>query len=220
VGSGPRVAVAAFRKFSFVSGIVIRRRRAEEARTDLWDGSEMYQMFIGCRLIASGSALLEADLSTIRKDITVPHEGVDSFTLKPRESLRGIPVQSIPVTRVAALVVAAIEPYLASARQRTLAILMIQYYGFLVPYWLLTYRRVQSWRYAAGVARAFAPSRSLAACRVPLLSRVVAWLAFAAASIVGLGVPVTTSAWLFHPARRAARAAANLGRPLVRADRS
>ena len=220
VGSGPRVAVSTFRKFSFVSGIVLRRRQAERARTDAWDGSEMYQMYVGCRVIASGGDLLEADLSTVRKDIGVAGEGVDSFAIRPRQALRGIPVQSIPVTQVAALVVSAIEPYLTTARQRTLAGLMIQYYGFLYPYWLLTYRRVQSWRYAAGVARAFAPSRSLSACSVPLPVRAIAWMSFAIASIVGLAVPVTTSAWLFHPARRAARAAANLGRPLVRAGRS
>ena len=220
VGSGPRVAVATFRKFSFVSGIVFRRREAERARTEAWDGSEMYQMYVGCRMIASGGDLLEADLSTIRKDIAVAGEGVDSFARKPREALRGIPVQSIPVTRVAALVVSAIEPYLTTARQRTLAALMIQYYGFLYPYWLLTYRRVQSWRYAAGVARAFAPSRSLSACSVPLPSRALAWMSFLVSSIVGLAVPLTTSAWLFQPARWAARTAANLGRPLVRAGRS
>jgi hypothetical protein len=219
-GRGPRVAVATFRKFSFVSGIVLRRQRAELARTEAWDGSEMYQMFIGCRLIAAGGDLLEADLSTIRKDISVPGEGVDSFAMKPKLPLRGMPVQPIPVTRLAALVVAAIEPRLTTARRRTLASLMIQYYGFLFPYWLLTYRRVQSWRYAAGVARAFAPSRSLPACKIPLSSRAIAWMFFTVSSIAGLAVPVATSAWLFQPARRAARAAADLGRPLVRAGRS
>ncbi len=82
VGFGPRAAVAAFRKFSFVSGIVLRRRQAGLARTDAWDGTEMYQMYVGCRMIASGGGLLEADLSTIRKDISVPGEGVDSFAAK------------------------------------------------------------------------------------------------------------------------------------------
>jgi glycosyltransferase involved in cell wall biosynthesis len=219
-GFGPRVAVAAFRRFSFVSGIVLRRRPAELAWTDAWDGTEMYQMYVGCRMIASGGGLLEADVSTVRKDIRVPGEGVDSFAAKPRQTLRGIPVQPIPVSRVAALVVSAIEPHIASERQRTLGSLMLQYYGFLYPYWLFVYRRVQSWRYAAGVARAFVPSRSLAGSNVPMLMRAVAWASFAASTAIGLTVPATTSTWLFLPARRAARAAANLGRPAVRAGRS
>jgi glycosyltransferase involved in cell wall biosynthesis len=179
-GFGPRTAASVFRKFSFVSGIVLRRRHAELAWTDAWDGTEMYQMFVGCRMIASGGGLLEADLSTIRKDIRVPGEAVDSFAAKPRQVLRGVPVQPIPVSRVAALVVSAIEPYVASDRRRTFLSLMVQYYGFLYPYWLFVYRRVQSWQYAAGVARAFIPSRSLAGSRVPALARVVAWISFPA----------------------------------------
>ena len=219
-GFGPRTAVSVFRKFSFVSGIVLRRRHAELAWTDAWDGTEMYQMYIGCRMIASGGGILEADLSTIRKDIRVPGEGVDSFAAKPRQTLRGIPVQPIPVSRVVALVVSAIEPHIVSGRLHTLSSLMIQYYGFLYPYWLLVYRRVQSWRYAAGVARAFVPSRSMAGSNVPPLTWAVAWTCFVISTVVGLTVPVTTSTWLFRPAQRAARAAANLGRPAVRAGRS
>jgi hypothetical protein len=97
---------------------------------------------------------------------------------------------------------------------------MVQYYGFLYPYWLFVYRRVQSWQYAAGVARAFMPSRSLAGCHVPALARAVAWISFAASTAIGLTVPSATSTWLFRPAQRAARAAANLGQPAVRAGRS
>lgn len=218
-GSGPRVAVAAFRKFSFVSGVVIRREPADRARTDAWDGSEMYQMYIGCRVIASGGALLEADLTTIRKDIRIAGEDVDSFATRPRQALAGIPVQPIPVSRVVALVASAIEPYLGAGRQWTLASLMVQYFGFLYPYWLFVYRRVQSWRYAAGVARAFVPTRSLAGARITMLATVAAWTCFAGATVVGLCVPVTASSALFRPARRAARAAASLGRPAVRAGR-
>jgi glycosyltransferase involved in cell wall biosynthesis len=219
VGTGPRAAVSVFRKFSFVSGIVLRRRLAELARTDAWDGTEMYQMYVGCRMIAAGGGVLESDLSTIRKDIRVAGEDVDSFSRKPRQVLHGIPVQSIPVSRVAALVVSAIESHLAAERQRTLAGLMVQYYGFLYPYWLFVYRRVQSWRFAAGVARAFVPSRSLAGSNVPALTRAVAWTCFVASTIVGLLVPATTSAVLFRPAQRAARTAANLGRPAARTGR-
>jgi glycosyltransferase involved in cell wall biosynthesis len=218
-GHGPRAAVAAFRKFSFVSGVVLRRREAEIVRTEAWDGTEMYQMYVGCRIIAAGGVLLEMDLSTIRKDIKVSGEDVDSFAVRPREQFRGVPVRAIPVTRVAALVTAAIEPHLTSQRERTLAGLMVQYYGFLYPYWLLVYRRVQSWRYAAGVARAFMPTRSLAGAPVTPLSRLVAWMCFAAATFIGLSVPAKSSGVLFRPAQRVARAAANFGRPAVKPGR-
>src|ERR1700680_3731619 len=49
-GAGPEVAVRAFRNFSFVSGILLRREPSQALATDRWDGVDMYQMYIGCRL--------------------------------------------------------------------------------------------------------------------------------------------------------------------------
>ena len=46
-------AVRAFRHFSFVSGVVLDGPAARKMATDKWDGSEMYQMFLGCRMIAA-----------------------------------------------------------------------------------------------------------------------------------------------------------------------
>jgi hypothetical protein len=97
--------------------------------------------------------------------------------------------------------------------------LVVQYYGFLCPYWLLVYRRLQSWRYAAGLARAFAPSRSLRVPDLPWSVRAGAWLVFVAAATAGLCVPVRASAYLFAPARRLARAAASLGGRVAEAGR-
>src|SRR5262245_25558696 len=82
-GAGPRVAAAHFRNFSFVSGVVLEREPAQAVATDRWDGSEMYQTFIGCRLIASGRPLLELEQVLFRKDVRVPGEGVDSYATRP-----------------------------------------------------------------------------------------------------------------------------------------
>ena len=219
VAGSPDAAVRSFRKFSFVSGIVLDRVSAERAQTEAWDGSEMYQMYVGCRVIAAGAGLLELDLSTIRKDIQISGEAVDAFTRRPREVVRGVPAQPLPITRVAALVADAIGPYLTTARRRVLLRLVVQYYGFLCPYWVLVYRRVQSWRYAAGVARAFAPSASFQVKPVPLSVRAAAWALFLASSFAALVAPVRASDYLFRPARRLARAASEMGR-VVEAERT
>ena len=58
-GSGPGIAVSRFRNFSFVSAVLLRTDRAKAHTTNKWDGSEMYQMYIGCRILAEGYSLLE-----------------------------------------------------------------------------------------------------------------------------------------------------------------
>lgn len=57
LGAGPEVAAANFRNYSFVSGVLLDRAAALRHRTESWDGSEMYQMYLGTRIVAEGRSL-------------------------------------------------------------------------------------------------------------------------------------------------------------------
>lgn len=83
LGAGPDVAVANFRNFSFVSGILLLRAGVQKHATDKWDGSEMYQMYLGCRILAEGGRLLGIDAVAVLKDIEIPGEQVDSYARQP-----------------------------------------------------------------------------------------------------------------------------------------
>jgi len=188
-GSGPELAAGSFRKFSFVSGVVLATSRAQATSTAKWDGSEMYQMYIGTRLIAEGGVLLESDLVTVRKDIQVDGETVDSYARK-KSVERGIPEQRIPLVTNARLVIDALGPHLPRRRFKILLGVLVQYFGLLYPYWLLEYRRVRSWRYAAGVSRAMRPGKSLDNVPLSGTERACAALLYAVSTIVGLTAPL------------------------------
>ncbi len=205
IGAGPAVAARCYRQFSFVSGVVLRREPAQAAAVTRWDGSEMYQMYIGCRLIAAGGALLETDLVTVRKDVQIPGEAVDSYATRAPVRGRGIPPRRIPLASVAGLVIDALAPHLGQGRLRAMASVLIQYFGFLYPFWLLEYRRVQSWHFAAGVARAMRPRQTLAGCALPAIERVLASTTYAAATLIGLGAPLGLLTAIHRPARLVAR---------------
>lgn len=205
VGTGPGVAAACFRRFSFVGGVVLRTDRAQAAATTRWDGSEMYQMWVGCRLIAEGGTLLEVDLVTVRKDIDIANEQVDSYAKKPRLALSGIPVQRLPLDRVGGLVLDAIEPSIRDGRRGIVLNVMTQYFGFLCPYWLLEYRRVQSWRFAAGVGRALRPARCLTGAKLSRIEGTYAAIVYAIGLVAGLTVPLSILRGVQHRATRVAR---------------
>lgn len=205
IGSGPSVAASMFRKLSFVSGVVLKTAPAQAEGDHPWDGSEMHQMFVGCRLIAAGGLLLEVDQVTARKDVQIEGERVDSYARRPLAALRGIPTQHLPLGKTARLVIDAIEPYIRSGRSKIVLKVVTQYLGFLYPYWLVQYRKVQSWRYAAGISRGMRPATSLASIRLSLLERVVAQTVYGLSTIVGLTVPIWLLDRLQQPARRAAQ---------------
>lgn len=203
-GAGPRVAATAFRKFSFVGGVVLRTEAAHAAATTRWDGSEMYQMYVGCRIIAQGGGLVETDCVAVRKSIQIPGEGVDSYATTPRVPIQGIPAQTLPLGQIGRLVIDAIAPQAAPLSPAVQMTVLLQYLGLLYPYWLLEYRRVQSWRFAAGVARAMHPSVTLAGLTLPPQVRLGSLLLHGVATLVGLTAPQRFLTWLEPSARRVA----------------
>jgi hypothetical protein len=158
LGAGPGVAAGHFRNFSFVSGVVLERETAQAVATDKWDSSEMYQTYVGCRLIASGLPLLELERVLVRKDIQIPGERVDSYAAKPR--LRDCPIveRRLPLGMLGRVVTDAILPYLVGpSRQSVPTRVLFQILLFTYPFWILEYRRVQSWRYALGICLGMRP---------------------------------------------------------------
>lgn len=191
IGSGPQVATSNFRNLSFVSGILVDRVKAKEHATDKWDGSEMYQMFIGCRIIAEGAPLLGIDKITVRQGIQIPGERVDSFALKPRLNPCPVIERRIPLVDVGRLVADAIEPYISGiARQKAFELILQQLLLYTYPYWLIEYRRVQSWKYAAGIALGMRLKNISQGLSLNFLQRLRLNLVYGAVTLTGLLVPI------------------------------
>jgi len=156
-GSGPGVAAGHFRNFSFVSGVLLARDGVEEFATDAWDGSEMYQTYLGCRMIASGRNLLELEDVTVRSDIQIEGEEVDSYATREKDLT--IKERRLPLSQLGRVVADAISPYTTAPQQRTLnEEILQQLLTYTIPFWLVEYRRVQSWRYSLGLALGMRPA--------------------------------------------------------------
>ncbi len=197
-GSGPKIAASHFRNFSFVSGVILERISAQNFATDRWDGSEMYQTFIGCRIIASGKSLIEIAEPLIRKDIYLRNLQVDSYANRPRARRWPIVERTIPLAQLGRLTADALSPYSSGIEQRKQnECILRQLLMFTYPFWLFEYRRVQSWSYALGVGLAMRPRRTAEGIKFTRTGTVVIRLYYLAASILGLVTPT----WLFDVAR-------------------
>lgn len=194
IGTGPSVAAAHFRNVSFVGGVLLDRAEAQKLATDKWDGSEMYQMYLMARIIATGKPLLLTELSTVRKDIQIPGESVDSYTKRARLAPCAIETRVLPLAHIGPLISDAITPVLTNSnRDRVLRKVFQQLYYFTYPYWLVEYRRVQSWKYALGVCLGIKATHDLRAVGLSLTCRVWLKSLFWTTSLMALLVPM----WLF-----------------------
>jgi len=191
-GAGPDVAAGHYRNFSFVSGVVLERRAAHAAASSKWDGSEMYQTFVGCRLIASGLSLLELDRSVIRKDIQIPGMKVDSYSTRPPAKEVGIVERRLPLSMLGRVVIDAVEPHIADPWQRTRIAerVLLQLLLFTYPFWIVEYRRVRSWRFAAGVCLGMRPKVVAEGVRLGWFRRLRVYAAYCFMTACGLLAPL------------------------------
>jgi glycosyltransferase involved in cell wall biosynthesis len=187
----PQVAVNNFRNFSFISGILLDRQRAQHHATDEWDGSEMYQMYLGCRILAEGKPLFRLNKSMVRKDIQVPDEKVDSYATKSRLTPCPIIERKLPMNQIGRLVADAVAPYAGLQKDRLTEEAVRQLYMFTYPFWIVEYRRVQSWKYSLGVCLGMRPRNVLKGLPLSPLRRWRVRALFAVITLMGLLVPIS-----------------------------
>ena len=191
IGGGPDTAVANFRNYSFVSGVLLDRALARKHATEKWDGSEMYQTFLATRILAGGGRLLGIADTIVLKDIQIEGEQVDSYAR--RERVAGpIKERPLPLGQLGRLAMDALSPYVVSRdTDRVARNVFRQLLLFTYPPWLIEYRRVQSWRYAAGVALGMRPRNLLKGIHINWASRIYLQAVFCAVTFAGLLFPVS-----------------------------
>jgi hypothetical protein len=159
--------------------------------TERWDGSEMYQMFLGCRMIAAGGRLLTVDRVCVNKDLQVAGESVDSYAARPRIESCRIGERHLPMGKILPLVVDALSPFQSEKeRQRSTVDIARQLFLFTYGFWLVEFRRVQSWRYAAGVYLGLRPRYTLAGVRLSFWRNCLVRALYSWLGICGLLIPL------------------------------
>jgi hypothetical protein len=160
-------ALSSFRNYSFVSGILMLRERAQILATDKWDGSEMYQMAMGSRMVAAGGRLLGIGAVCVEKDIQLPGEMVDSYADSRDAGVRWSDWWQArkrnPLARFSSTAWDAVSPHCPAERARPVAMGILKQ-TLTRPYvfWLFEYKRVSGMQRAVGLAASMRPKFLLA----------------------------------------------------------
>jgi glycosyltransferase involved in cell wall biosynthesis len=192
VGTGADVATRTYRNYAFVSGVVLRRAEAIHHRTTDWDGSEMYQMFLGSRTVAAGGRLLGLTDVAVLKDIQIPGLEVDSYRNRRIEYSKYLRERALPVCQIPALVWNAVAPFAQEKRRGRIAWQVLrQMLLFTHPYWMVELRRIHGLRYAFEVCLGMRPRNLTKRMTLPFWARWAARGLFVASSAIGLSFPVS-----------------------------
>lgn len=191
IGAGASVAASFYRAFSFVSGLLFYRDTAVEHETDRWDGSIYYQIYLGCRVIASGGSLATFDLPLVRKDIRIGNETVETYATRASGTARTFERRHLGLDSVMRVSADAIKPYLSPAtRGPVLGWMIRRLLMTTYPFWLFEYRRVGNWSFAVGVAREMVPNRFLNEYPLRQRDRLRVWITYLVSTVLGLTIPI------------------------------
>lgn len=192
IGSGPEIALKAYRSFSFVGGLVMKRAAFEKHNTGKHDGSVYVQIYLAARTIASGGTLATISESMVAKDVSFPGEEVNSYLDTLRQNNRRFHAELGGLDQVALVACDAILPYVPSASQQTYLLkLYAQLLLFTYPYWLLNYRKNGVYRAAINLARGCFPGNLVKVPDVHLLVRFCLVVLYVGSTTIGLLVPVS-----------------------------
>src|SRR6516162_6990261 len=210
LGSGPTIAVSNFRNYSFVSGIILKGDPARQAATEILDGSEMYQMYVGTRMIAAGGRLLGIDRVCVDKDLQIVGQTVYRYRDRPRLHPCPIVERPLPMVWLLRVVAAGLGPDDAKGgREQHLIRVAKELYRFTYPFWAFEYRICQSWRFAVGLYLAVRPTRITNGLTFSRLGKFRMWSAYICFGFLALTIPTPVFSvckpWLYAFAKRVRR---------------
>ena len=190
MGTGLDVAIRNLGNFSFVSGVILRTDRVHAHTTDKWDGAEMYQMFLGCRIIAEGYSLIEfADIAVKKSIFSCGRKTVDSYAARPPERSPAIRERRIPLVDMGRLVFDAVRPWCGARSSQAARKIVSQIIFFTYPFWVVEYRRVQSWQFAAGISLGMRPKNLLPKDGLSVPDRVYLHTCYLLSTVASLLIP-------------------------------
>lgn len=206
IGSGPDAALANFRLFSFVSGLIYKRAAAIAHETDRWDDSVYYQIYIASRIIASGGRLAGIDRIAVAKDVEIDGKGVPNYATKYINEPWSVRPHDGGLLSVMRVTIDAVQPFIpAEGRSRAIAEVARQMLMSSYSFWLFEYRRVANWAFAAGLARALRPGRAFSEYSLEAKGRLTLLFTWIACTAIGLLAPLQALAFMKERAAKLLR---------------
>jgi glycosyltransferase involved in cell wall biosynthesis len=192
LGQGIETAIRFFRSFSFVSGLIFDRQAAMQHESNQWDKSVYYQVYLACRIIASGGRLAALDIVAVDKDVTINGETVPNYMTKAAKFSWSFEKRHTGVDSVIRVACAAIAPLAETRRQSAIQRQVIsQALMILHPYWVLEYRRIANWSAGVGIARGHYPGHLLAEYDLSWFDRLYLWGLYLLLTPVALFFPIS-----------------------------
>lgn len=198
MGSGPEVALKNYSCFSFVGGLIYHKKSFERFNTSKHDGSIYSQMYLGCRMIASGCRLFSIKEPLIIKDLEVDE--------KPRQSYRDVIARKwrdykIEQGGLPSVINVLIDAFRDSGTltQEIIYKIFRRIYCVTYPHWVIDYKSNGALPAAVGLVQGLHPVRNTNFKLLSAVNRVKLYSMY----LLFSGAALVTPAMLFNKVKSA-----------------
>ena len=189
IGKGYECALKYYRSFSFVAGVIYKRSLFMELNTEKFDGSVFVQMYFAAKGIGKGARFFTIKEPLVLKDIIIDNNIANSYrdTL-PRKwshfkSLNG----GIPA--VINVGVSAFSE-IGYSEERVIFALLSGIYRYSYIYWLLDYRKNNSFVGACGLIHGLYPTQIIEYKHLRIFKRMSIFSIYILSTIIGIITPI------------------------------
>jgi hypothetical protein len=194
-GSGVDAAVAHYRSFSFVSGLVYDRRAVQRERDEMTEGGTVfYQVLVACKILARGGRYATLAVDAVRASISIDGERGRNWADILRKEHRSFEARDNLSGWLLLAVQRAVLPAVAAREQSALVRkILVESYAFSYPLGLAEARRQIRWSFAFGYARGLWPASVfrdfVESSHLRRADRLRVWLIYFPVTVAGLLLP-------------------------------
>lgn len=190
-GSGLEVAMKYYNGFSFVAGIIYKRKAFEKFNTDKHDGSIYAQMYLGLLMIASGCKFFTIASPMVIKDIgdIAGKKAIETYKTRLPKSWSEYRVNDGGLISVSHVLISAMEDATQLKDKSVAYRILKRIYGITYPYWIVQYKKYGSLAAAMGLIRGLYPPVTKNWIKIDTTGKIKLMAIYSIMSVAGILFP-------------------------------
>lgn len=190
LGSGNEVALKNYSNFSFVGGVIYKRKSFLEYNTGKFDGSVFAQMYLGVLMIARGLKLFSIHEPMVIKDLRIGGKMSSNYRDTLAKNWKEYKEVNAGLPTIMNVLINGFEDA-GTLNQEAIYRIFKKIYAITYPFWLLDYRSNGAFPEAIGLVRGLNPYKNQNFKQLNRFNRMRIMGMYSFSSMAGVVTPVT-----------------------------
>jgi glycosyltransferase involved in cell wall biosynthesis len=189
IGTGVGNALNYYSCFSFVGGLIYKRKYFLQYNTNKHDGSIYAQIYLGCLMISSGAVLFSIKEPIVVKDLVIESEHRNSYKDVIAKKWVDFKIETGGLPSVIHVLINVLEDTNNLSKEIVYKIFK-RIYSKTFPFWIIDYRSNKAYPAAIGLIVGLSPIKSIDFYKLSFFGKMKIIVIYISYSFIGLFTPI------------------------------